>query len=261
MQAGAGTRGCVTMGDVDALCGWLREHLLSGLHRAVVGISGGVDSSVVAALCVRAVGRDHTVLVRMPCGADPDVRWTNTLVKHLGCTADALPVNIRSAYEAMEKELRFATGDPLLNALTCGNMQARLRMVALYAVANHRGGLVVGTTNAAEAYIGYATKYGDHGVDLEPLLAFDKGEVRQLGRLLGLPEALVDRPPTAGLWIGQTDQEELGGILGTSNVYGAIDAYLRGEAIEVEVARKIDELHTVSAHKRCVPPHFRREPA
>ena len=250
MQGSVGDR--VTMADVDGLCGWLRDQL--GDRKAVVGISGGVDSSVVAALCVRAVGAARVVAVRLPCrGSGGDMHYQNMLVDHLGV------IDRRVDLTLVFQEKCAALGiDPgwELHRLRCGNLKARLRMAALYDFAAAEHGLVVGTTNRTEYEIGYATKYGDHGVDLEPLHAYLKGEVRALGRLLGLPEPLVIRVPTAGLWDGQTDEGEIG------MTYDQLDGFLSGERpLSQESADRVEAMMAAAKHKQCVPPRYERATA
>jgi NAD+ synthase len=255
MQGRVGDR--VTMAEVDGLCAWLRDYL--GDRKAVVGISGGVDSSVVAALCVRALGAERVVAVRLPCGEDKDAEWTDMLLKHLGI--GALRLHIEDPVKAMISEIKeaiFRDGAvaPInLSNVEVGNVHARMRMIAIYSIANHCAGIVVGTTNRSEFEIGYMTKYGDHGVDLEPLQEFLKGEVRALGRLLGLPEPLVDRVPTAGLWEGQTDEGEIG------MSYDDLDRYLLGVRIANEHVRRLTGLMMAAEHKKRVPPSYKRTTA
>lgn len=258
MQAGIGDR--VTMADVDGLCAWLREQL--GDRMAVVGISGGVDSSVVAALCVRAIGAPRVVVVRLPCGsAGDDKHYQTMLVDHLGVISRA--VDLSGPFRKTCEELSLDTGWES-HRVRCGNVKARLRMLALYDFAAAERGLVVGTTNRSEYEIGYATKYGDHGVDLEPLQDYLKGEVRELGRLIGLPEPLVIRVPTAGLWDGQTDEGELEAIMKCPMNYDVIDAYFGGSPVMPEQAEGIEQMRKAAAHKKRVPlyyPHYQRTTA
>lgn len=256
MQDGTGDR--VTMADVDGLCAWLREQL--GDRNAVVGISGGVDSSVVAALCVRAVGPTRVVLVRIPCSSAPvreDLWYQDMLCAHLGINSRTR--DIRNGYEAMRGALGLGMAND--ERVRCGNVKARLRMTALYDFAAAEHGLVVGTTNRTEYEIGYATKYGDHGVDLEPLQDFLKGEVRALGRLLGLPEQLVIRVPTAGLWEGQTDEGEIG--ISYDEIDRILDAGAKGNALccKTEDLLRVSAMQRAAEHKKHVPPHYERKTA
>jgi NAD+ synthase len=246
----------VTTAVMDGLCAWLRDQL--GDRKAVVGISGGVDSSVVAALCVRSVGASRVVAVRLPCGdAGDDVHYQTMLVDHLGVISRK--VDLTGSFWKMCEELALDPGWEQ-NRLRCGNIKARLRMTALYDFAAAERGLVVGTTNRSEYEIGYATKYGDHGVDLEPLQDFLKGEVLALGWLLGLPEPLVIRVPTAGLWEGQTDEGEIG------MSYDDLDRILAAWEREVIVTKpgdvaRVQKWKAAAEHKKRVPPHYKRPAA
>jgi NAD+ synthase len=245
------------MADVEGLCAWLRGQL--GDRKAVVGISGGVDSSVVAALCARAVGPQRVVAVRLPCGKGADDQHYQTmLVDHLGVISRT--VDLQEGALVLCNAMRISY-DWEGHRLRVGNIKARLRMLALYDFAAAEHGLVVGTTNRAEYEIGYATKYGDHGVDLEPLQDYLKGEVRALGRLLGLPEPLVIRVPTAGLWGGQTDEGEIG--VSYDEIDRILDAEAKGNAIacRAEDLKRVSTMQRAAAHKRQVPPHYERPTA
>ncbi|MGL5916143.1 MAG: NAD(+) synthase, partial [Culicoidibacterales bacterium] len=158
---------------------------------------------------------------------------------------DFVEVDLSSTRDALLGEISQVTDTTTPQwQLVDGNLRARLRMTTLYALAQNNGYLVVGTDNAAEWHTGYFTKFGDGGVDLVPLVHLTKGQVREAARLVGVPEQVITKAPTAGLWEGQTDENEMG------TTYDMIDAYLLGQPVP-EVDRKIIErLHTVSAHKR-----------
>ena len=232
---------------------WLERQITGGGGRgAVVGLSGGIDSTVVAALCKRAFPR-HTLGLVLPCESDPrDARDAQLAASHFAvasCTID-----LTAAFRALGREVHESCSEvPADDRTTTANMKTRLRMTTLYAFANHLGYRVVGTGNASELAVGYFTKYGDGGVDLLPLGNVTKTTVRELARHLGVPARIVDKPPSAGLWRGQTDEDELGFS------YEELDAYLAGE--RGPHAAAIAELVAASAHKREPAPLAPAPPA
>lgn len=233
--------------EAERISAWLVERVRAASASGfVVGLSGGVDSALVAALASRAVpGRVWAYA--LPCrSAEADVRDAALVARHLAlpfATIDLAPVE-----DAFLAALEPAAGPA--GRVARGNLRARLRMAALNHLAAERRALVLGTGNASELYVGYFTKWGDGGVDLLPIGHLVKREVRLLARTLGLPAAIVERTPTAGLWEGQTDEGELGFR------YEELDAYIREgpAAVPADVAERIRALHEASAHKRAMPP-------
>ncbi|MBM3471183.1 MAG: NAD(+) synthase [Armatimonadetes bacterium] len=230
----------------ERLIAWLRERAgEAGTLGAVVGISGGVDSAVVAALCLRAFP-ETTLGVIIPCHSDPrDIEDAEGV-----CAALGLPhttVVLDAAFDALTAALRDA-GQPADHRMALANLRPRLRMSALYYFANRLNRLVVGTGNRSEAYVGYFTKYGDGGVDVQPIGGLVKSEVRELAAYLGVPQAIVDRTPSAGLWPGQTDEGEMG------LTYAALDAYLLTGTAPPAIRTRIERMHAASEHKRRPPP-------
>jgi len=249
------------MALVERLAGWMRESVAAaGAQGLVVGLSGGVDSAVVARLAqLAAPGEALGVL--MPCHSDPqDERDAAVLAKHFSLPTvrmdlsqpyDSLVVTLKPALESAPRTIHKAHphDDPRAR-VPLANIKPRLRMAALYFVANSLNYLVAGTGNRSELAIGYFTKYGDGGVDLLPLAKLVKSEVWALARELGVPPAIIDRAPTAGLWLGQTDEAEMG--FG----YDDLEQYLSGgpQAIAPALAMKIERLTRATEHKRQLPP-------
>ncbi len=231
---------------MELLAGWLRERAdEAGALGAVVGISGGVDSATVAALCLRAFPQT-TLGVLMPLHSDArDHDDAVTL-----CEALKLPqttVVLDGVYDAMLAALQ-ASGQDANHHLALANLRPRLRMATLYYFANRLNRLVAGTGNRSEAHVGYFTKYGDGGVDVLPIGGLVKSEVRELAAALGVPRAIVERTPSAGLWPGQTDEEEMG------LTYAVLDTYLLAGQAPPDARARIERLHAASQHKRRVPP-------
>lgn len=213
---------------------------------AVIGISGGKDSSVAAALCVEALGRERVIGVLMPCGEQHDIDCARMLVEHLGITN--YTINIFDAVEAMKKQI----GDNMeLSNQALVNMPPRIRMTTLYAVAQCNNGRVVNTCNLSEDWVGYATRYGDAAGDFSPLSNLTVREIKEIGRLLGLPDVLVDKVPIDGL-CGKTDEDNLG------FTYAALDKYIREGVIEDEaVKQRIDDLHKKNLFKLQLMPAYK----
>jgi len=230
---------------------WLHNKTLQAHARGlVVGLSGGVDSAVVAGLCKRAFP-NNSVGVILPCHSNPEDREDALLVAET-VGLDVIEIDLAAAHTAIYRQVETGLakrGEQVLGQqMSAGNLKARLRMASLYSVANSLNYLVIGTDNAPESYTGYFTKYGDGGVDLLPISSLTKTEVRAWARLLGLPEQIAGRVPTAGFWPGQTDETEMG------LSYDVIDHYLLGGDVAPEARDRIETLHRQSEHKRHLPP-------
>jgi NAD+ synthase len=228
------------------LTGWLRARAdEAGAVGAVVAVSGGVDSAVVTGLCVRAFPQ-ATLGVLLPCHSDPkDLADAERVCRTLGAPFTAVVLD--GVYDALTAALRMSpqyADHPVAQA----NLKPRLRMTVLYHFANRMNRLVVGTGNRSEAYVGYFTKHGDGGVDAMPLGNLVKSEVRALATYLGVPEDIVARTPSAGLWPGQTDEGEMG------FTYTVLDTYLLTGQAPPDARVRIEQLHEKSAHKRRTPP-------
>jgi len=214
-----------------------------GAKGGVFGVSGGVDSALVLALAKRAWG-DNCMGLVLPCHSLPeDVEDALMLLDLFKC--DHKLIDLTGPYDAMVETLK-GLGEP--NGLALANLKPRLRMMTLYYQAALSNYLVVGTGNRDEYYIGYFTKYGDGGCDIAPLARLTKGEVREMARFLGVPQKIVDRVPSAGLWRGQTDEGEIG------LTYRELDDYLLGKEVSPEAKALIEKKHRQTEHKRRTPP-------
>lgn len=214
---------------------------------AVVGISGGKDSSVVAALCVEALGKDRVIGVLMPCGVQADIDMARKLVNHLGIKS--YEINVEEAV----KGVLNALPDIDISTQTRTNLPPRIRMTTLYAVSQSVNGRVANTCNLSEDWIGYSTRYGDSVGDFSPLSRFTVTEVKAIGRELNLPDDLVDKVPIDGL-CGKTDEENIGFS------YAMLDVYIREGVCEDEAIReKIDRMHERNLFKLELMPCFEPE--
>ena len=212
---------------------------------AVVGISGGKDSSVVAALCAEALGKNRVIGVLMPQGEQSDIEYSKMLVDFLDITR--ITCNIEGA---VNEVLESFEGVVLPTPQTTTNLPARIRMATLYAISQSVNGRVANTCNLSEDWVGYATRYGDAAGDFSPLSQLTVTEVKAIGRELGLPSELVDKTPTDGL-CGKTDEDNLG------FTYAELDAYIRdGIEPNEEVKAKIDSMHEKNLFKLQPMPSF-----
>ena len=210
---------------------------------AVVGISGGKDSSIVAALCVEALGKDRVIGVLMPCGEQHDIDMAKLLVDTLGIRHYI--VNIKDAVDGVINSIPFP-----LQPQSMTNLPARIRMTTLYAVSQSNNGRVANTCNLSEDWVGYSTRYGDAAGDFSPCSHLTVREVKEIGRLLGLPAVLVDKVPIDGL-CGKTDEDNLG------FTYAELDRYIREGVIEDQDKKnRIDSLHRRNLFKLQLMPSF-----
>jgi len=232
----------------DEIVNWIREYFdKNGPDcSAVIGISGGKDSSIVAALCVEAIGSDRVFGVLMPQGEQHDISFSYELVSHLGIKH--VLVNIRDTVNALLSDIEKSGLQANKQAII--NIPARIRMTTLYAVSAIVNGRVANTCNYSEDYVGYSTKYGDLAGDFSPMAKLTVAEVKAIGRELSLPEKLVDKLPEDGL-TGLSDEDNLG------FTYTVLDRYLReGICEDTAVKEKIDRLHRINIHKLVPMPCF-----
>lgn len=237
--------------------GFIKEKKeLIGSSNVVIGLSGGIDSSVTAALSLRALPGEEIEVLFLPEKATPtrDSRDVKKLEQKFGFRAKK--INIDGIFSTFEGKLGME-----MTELSRANLKARIRMTMLYSLANQKDGLVLGTGNLSEWLLGYFTKYGDGATDIAPIVHLYKTEVKGIARHLSIPESIIEKPPSAGLWKGQTDEEELGGS------YEQIDRILyckkdldlsEQEALEKldlkpELVRNIYEMVSKSRHKREIP--------
>ena len=210
---------------------------------AVIGISGGKDSSVAAALCAEALGKDRVIGVLMPNGEQSDIDMAKLLVGFLGIKYYI--INIKEAVDGVINSIPFE-----LSEQSVINLPPRIRMSTLYAVSQSSNGRVCNTCNLSEDWVGYSTRYGDSVGDFSPCSHLTVDEVKQIGRLLGLPQVLIDKAPSDGL-SGMTDEEKLG------FTYAELDRYIRTGEIDDPVSKeRIDRLHRMNLFKLRLMPAF-----
>ena len=241
---------------------WLRQHVANARARGlIVGLSGGIDSALVARLCQLAMP-DNVLAVLLPCHSDPqDEADAREAATHFSIPTVRVPLD--DPYDVLTRQLEEAlaqapgqvpeaTQDDLRVAVPVANVKPRLRMATLYYLGNALNYLVAGTGNRSELAIGYFTKYGDGGVDLLPIGHLLKSEVRARAREVGVPSRIIDKPPSAGLWKGQTDESEMG------FTYDDLERYLTdgSKGVSSTVAQRIEQLVRTTAHKRALPPTY-----
>ena len=229
---------------VEWIRGWFEENGKG--CSAVLGISGGKDSSVVAALCAEALGKDRVVGVLMPNGEQFDIDVSRALVSHLGIRS--VVINIHDAFRGMMGQLEGALDE--ISPQSVQNLPPRLRMAAVYAVSQSVNGRVANTCNLSEDWVGYSTRYGDSVGDFSPLSMLTVQEVKEVGRALGLPSMFVDKTPIDGL-CGKTDEDNLG------FTYAMLDKYIRsGVCDDEEIKNIIDRKHKMNLFKLQLMPVY-----
>jgi NAD+ synthase len=232
---------------IRRLVDWIQDKVISAGCRGVVfGMSGGLDSSLLAVLCQRAFPKNVLALM-MPCySVDKDREHAEVVARQFDVPTKT--VGLKSVYDAMIFVMPDYRQEPDRARVTQANLKARLRMATLYYVANQMNYLVAGASNRSEITMGYFTKYGDGGVDILPLGNLVKQEVKELARHVGIPQIIAEKAPSAGLWEGQTDEEDLG------MTYRELDRYLLEGIAPDELKSRIEFQKSASRHKGLVPP-------
>ncbi|WP_297025908.1 NAD+ synthase [Thermoplasma sp.] len=232
------------MQEIERISNFLRKVL--GGKNAVIGISGGIDSSVTLALLTRSIEKEKIIAVFMPDRNTPQADYDDVkqLTEKLGVTYRQVRIDpmVDSFVNTLAASDRAAIG----------NIKSRMRMIVLYYFANTNNGMVVGTTNRTELLLGYFTKYGDGGCDVEPIEHLYKRDIYELARILDIPESIIAKKPTAGLWEGQTDEGEIGMTYAQMDDILA-DIFDRGTFTDKLEYKKIMEMHSRSDHKRTLP--------
>lgn len=226
---------------------WIKKEVKNSRAKGIVlGLSGGIDSSVVVSLAKEAVGRKNVLGLLMPCHSHgQDSEHAKLIVRKLKIKTKT--VDLSNIYDNLLRLLPKAKG------LAPANLRPRLRMMVLYYFANKMNYLVAGTGNKSEAMVGYFTKYGDGGVDILPIADLLKTQVRKLAKELGVPEPIITKPPTAGLWPGQTDEGEMGITYPElDSILGALEIKKR-QTVSIVKVNKVKKMMRNSEHKRLGP--------
>jgi NAD+ synthase len=234
---------------------WIRDYAMSANAKGVViGLSGGIDSAVTAALCSNALGKENVIGLGLPCeSVSQDLEDAKLIAKVLGINFKIIDLTLvyNKFLEVMEPIVKT-------NKMASANLKSRLRMATLYFHGQSRGNhLIAGTGNRAELAIGYFTKYGDGGVDFEPIGMLYKNEVREIARILKIPEKIILKPPSPGLWVGQTDEGEIGLLYDTiDEILYRSDYNLGFNGLNKEDIEKVRKMRKIAEHKLQIPPMY-----
>lgn len=233
---------------IKELVEWLKEKAKEAEAKGLVfGLSGGIDSAVIAGLAKKAFP-DNSLGIIMPCHSDPiDEEHGRLVAERLDL--ETTKVDLSNSFDVLLDSMT----EENKNKMAISNLKPRLRMTTLYYFAQNNNYLVVGSSNKSELTVGYFTKHGDSGVDLLPLASFVKSEIRELAKALEIPNVIIEKPPTAGLWRDQTDEKEMGFS------YDILDNYIKTGEGPKEIVEKIERMNNISEHKRVYPPIFKKQ--
>ena len=238
--------------EINLVVEWIKTYVKnSGAKGVVIGNSGGKDSAVVIALCVKALGKENVLTVAMPCSSTPqDLEDAKLVADTFGIKM--LTVDLSSVYENLCLEIESTITNEIPSEVSI-NIRPRLRMITLYAIAQQHSLLVAGTGNACEQFIGYTTKWGDNASDFNQIAEFTVSEVLEIGKILGVPDKIINKAPNDGLGLG-SDEEKLG------VTYKEIEEYVTtGKTSNKTSMKKIEKMHKQSAHKRKLIPVYHRK--
>lgn len=230
---------------INKLVDWLQNYVGNANADGVIfGLSGGIDSAVIAGISKLAFP-DSCLGLIMPCHSNI-IDEQHGLVVANALNLKTIKVDLTNTFDTLMESAEIE----IENKLALANIKPRLRMTTLYFYGQSYNYLVLGSSNKSEFQVGYFTKHADNGADLLPLASFVKGEIIEIAKCLEIPDIIITKPPTAGLWVNQTDEDEMGFS------YEVLDHYIKtGEGPE-EIIRKIDNMHQTTAHKREYPPIF-----